>query len=47
MKTLLLSAVASLDQTTTLRSIGIDLPLAEVYERVDFTSEVIAEDAST
>ena len=34
-----LIAVASLGQTIPLRSIGIDLPLSEVYERVDFTAE--------
>ena len=34
-----LTAVAGLDQTIPLRSIGIDLPLSEVYERVDFTTE--------
>ena len=34
-----LSAVSSLDQAALLSSIGIDLPLAEVYERVDFTSD--------
>ena len=36
-----LSAVSSLDQAALLSSIGIDLPLAEVYERVDFTPEDI------
>ena len=34
-----LSAVSSLDQAALLSSIGIDLPLADVYERVDFTPE--------
>ena len=34
-----LTAVAGLDQTIPLRSIGIDLPLSEVYERVQFTIE--------
>jgi len=34
-----LSAESSLGQSATLRSIGIDLPLAEVYDRVDFTVE--------
>ena len=34
-----LTAVAGLEQTIALRSIGVDLPLAEVYERVDFSAE--------
>ncbi len=34
-----LTAVAGLDQTVTLCSIGIDLPLAEVYERIDFSTD--------
>ena len=34
-----LSVATGFDQTITLRSIGIDLPLSEVYERVDFTAE--------
>ena len=39
-----LTAVAGLDQTIPLRSIGIDLPLSEVYERVDFTTAGTAEE---
>ncbi len=34
-----LSVATGLDQAITLRSIGIELSLAEVYERVDFTVE--------
>ncbi len=41
-----LTAVAGLDQTIPLRSNGIDLPLSEVYERVDFTTEGSEEPAS-
>lgn len=41
-----LSAIANLDQSIPLRSIGIDLSLAEVYERVDFISEENAEQTS-
>ncbi|MEI8022048.1 MAG: Uma2 family endonuclease [Schlesneria sp.] len=37
-----LSAVSSLDQAATLSSIRIDLPLAEVYERVDFTPDDVS-----
>lgn len=34
-----LNAVSKLAESVTLRSIGIELPLAEIYERVDFTVE--------
>ena len=34
-----LSAVSSLGQVPRLSSIGIDLPLTEVYDRVDFNSD--------
>ena len=40
-----LSVVANLNQAVTLPSIGIELPLAEVYDRVDFTVEVPDEQA--
>ncbi len=42
-----LSAVADLNQSVRLQSLGIELPLAEVYERVDFTADVTEESAST
>ena len=40
-----LSVVANLNQAVALPSIGIELPLAEVYDRVDFTAEVPDEQA--
>ena len=42
-----LSAVADLNQSIRLQSLGIELPLAEVYERVDFTAEVSEDMAPT
>ncbi len=42
-----LSAVADLKQAVKLQSLGIELPLAEVYERVDFAAEVTEESAPT
>ena len=42
-----LSVVADLNQSVRLQSLGIELPLAEVYERVDFTADVTEESAST
>ena len=34
-----MSTISSFDQSATLRSIGVELPLAEIYERVDFTDD--------
>ncbi len=42
-----LSAVADLNQSIRLQSLGIELPLAEVYERVDFTADVTEEASPT
>ena len=42
-----LSVVADLNQSIRLQSLGIELPLAEVYERVDFTAEVSEDMAPT
>ena len=38
-----LTAVSGLDQTLALKSIDVQLPLAEIFDRVDFTIEEVEE----
>ncbi len=38
-----LTAVSGLEQTLALRSIGVELPLAEVFERVEFSTDLPAD----
>ena len=42
-----MSAVFDLKQAIRLQSLGIEIPLAEVYERVEFTADTTTESAPT
>ena len=42
-----MNAVTDLNQSIRLQSLGIEIPLAEVYERVEFTADTTTESAPT